>query len=91
MSQQEQPGQPESSGAPVDPQNPADDARQEVEMRPSPQRVEGDYDVDQMKYMSDLQHVRERSGMYIGDRGTRGMHHLVQEVVDNCIDEVMAG
>ena len=50
-----------------------------------------DYGVDQMRYMSDLEHVRERSGMYIGNRDVRGMHHLVTEVVDNSIDEVMNG
>ena len=44
-----------------------------------------------MRYMSDLEHVRERTGMYIGNRDVRGMHHLVTEVVDNSIDEVMAG
>ena len=58
---------------------------------PSPAKVEGDYGVDQMRYMSDLEHVRERSGMYIGNRDVRGLHHLVTEVVDNSIDEVMAG
>ncbi len=51
----------------------------------------GEYGVDQMRYMSDLEHVRERTGMYIGNRDVRGMHHLVTEVVDNSIDEVMAG
>ena len=50
-----------------------------------------DYGVDQMRYMSDLEHVRERTGMYIGNRDMRGMHHLVTEVVDNSIDEVMNG
>ena len=54
-------------------------------------QVEGEYGVDQMRYMSDLEHVRERSGMYIGNRDVRGLHHLVTEVVDNSIDEVMAG
>jgi DNA gyrase subunit B len=49
------------------------------------------YDVHQMRYMSDLEHVRERTGMYIGNRDVRGLHHLVTEVVDNSIDEVMAG
>ncbi|HEY6563928.1 MAG TPA: ATP-binding protein, partial [Pirellulaceae bacterium] len=44
-----------------------------------------------MRYMSDLEHVRERTGMYIGNRDVRGLHHLVTEVVDNSIDEVMAG
>jgi DNA gyrase subunit B len=50
-----------------------------------------EYGVDQMRYMSDLEHVRERTGMYIGNRDVRGMHHLVTEVVDNSIDEVMNG
>jgi len=56
-----------------------------------PEKVESEYGVDQMRYMSDLEHVRERSGMYIGNRDVRGLHHLVTEVVDNSIDEVMAG
>jgi DNA gyrase subunit B len=49
------------------------------------------YGVEQMKYLTDLEHVRERSGMYIGDTGARGLHHLVYEAVDNSIDEAMAG
>ncbi len=51
----------------------------------------GGYEVTEMRYMSDLEHVRERSGMYIGNRNVRGLHHLVTEVVDNSVDEVMAG
>ncbi|MBM4002360.1 MAG: DNA gyrase subunit B [Planctomycetes bacterium] len=50
----------------------------------------GEYGVDQIRAMSDLEHVRERSGMYIGDTGVRGLHHLVYEAVDNSIDEAMA-
>ena len=50
-----------------------------------------EYGTEQMRHMSDLEHVRERSGMYIGNRGLGGLHHLVSEVVDNSIDEVMAG
>jgi DNA gyrase subunit B len=57
----------------------------------NPEKVMGEYGTDQMRYMSDLEHVRERSGMYIGNTDTEGLHHLVSEVVDNSIDEVMAG
>ncbi|HTQ40445.1 MAG TPA: DNA gyrase subunit B [Pirellulales bacterium] len=49
------------------------------------------YTAEDLEHLSDLQHVRERFGMYIGDNTTRGLHHLVYEVVDNSIDEAMAG
>ena len=49
------------------------------------------YGADNLQHLSDLEHVRERPSMYIGDTATRGLHHLVYEVVDNSIDEVMAG
>ena len=52
---------------------------------------DAEYGADQLKYLSDLEHVRERPSMYIADTGARGLHHLVYEVVDNSIDEVMAG
>src|SRR4051794_4285397 len=55
------------------------------------QTVEGEYGADQMKYLTDLEHVRQRIGLYIGDNGPRGLHHLVSELVDNAIDEAMAG
>ncbi len=55
------------------------------------QTVEGVYGADQMQKLSDLEHVRQRLGMYIGDAGVRGLHHLVYETVDNSIDEAMAG
>ncbi|MEC9091241.1 MAG: DNA gyrase subunit B [Planctomycetota bacterium] len=68
-----------------------DGSGQESQSGLTPQKVEGDYGTDQMRYMSDLEHVRERSGMYIGNTDSEGLHHLVSEVVDNSIDEVMAG
>ncbi|MEC9001985.1 MAG: DNA gyrase subunit B [Planctomycetota bacterium] len=49
------------------------------------------YGADNLQHLSDLEHVRERPSMYIGDTATRGLHHLVYEVVDNSIDEAMAG
>ncbi|MCU0878174.1 MAG: ATP-binding protein, partial [Pirellulaceae bacterium] len=50
-----------------------------------------DYDADSIKKLSDREHVRLRYGMYIGDSSVAGLHHLVYELVNNSIDEVMAG
>ncbi len=54
-------------------------------------KVKADYTPTDLQHLSDLEHVRERPSMYIGDTSVRGLHHLVSEVVDNSIDEAMAG
>ena len=54
-------------------------------------RGDANYRAEDLEHLSDLEHVRERPSMYIGDTAARGLHHLVYEVVDNSIDEAMAG
>jgi DNA gyrase subunit B len=66
-------------------------AQESQPQAPQAKKASADYGAEQLEHLTDLEHVRERPSMYIADTAVRGLHHLVYEVVDNSIDEAMAG
>ena len=60
-------------------------------MNEVPMQIHGNYNAENIQILEGLEAVRRRPGMYIGSTSERGFHHLVYEILDNGVDEAMAG
>ena len=67
------------------------ESRPETSSAAPPATRSGEYNESMIRVLDDIEHVRTRPGMYIGGNNAKGLHHLVYEIVDNSIDEALAG